>query len=56
MVVESGAKQCFIELAKADTSADYDKALKIANKGKFLKHILINMLVQEAVDDMFNWI
>uniref|UniRef100_A0A915Q1D7 Signal recognition particle subunit SRP72 n=1 Tax=Setaria digitata TaxID=48799 RepID=A0A915Q1D7_9BILA len=32
MVVESGAKQCFIELAKADTSADYDKALKIANK------------------------
>ncbi|MCP9264016.1 Signal recognition particle subunit SRP72 [Dirofilaria immitis] len=32
MVAESGAKQCFIELAKADTSADYDKALKIANK------------------------
>uniref|UniRef100_A0A0R3S5J4 Signal recognition particle subunit SRP72 n=1 Tax=Elaeophora elaphi TaxID=1147741 RepID=A0A0R3S5J4_9BILA len=32
MVVESSAKQCFIELAKADTSADYDKALKIANK------------------------
>ncbi|VDM08014.1 unnamed protein product [Wuchereria bancrofti] len=32
MVVESGAKQCFIELAKANTSADYDKALKIANK------------------------
>ncbi|VDK88685.1 unnamed protein product [Litomosoides sigmodontis] len=32
MVVESGAKQCFIELAKADTSADYDRALKIANK------------------------
>uniref|UniRef100_A0A1I7VLF4 Signal recognition particle subunit SRP72 n=1 Tax=Loa loa TaxID=7209 RepID=A0A1I7VLF4_LOALO len=32
MVAESGAKQGFIELAKADTSADYDKALKIANK------------------------
>ncbi|CAG9533532.1 unnamed protein product [Cercopithifilaria johnstoni] len=32
MVVEIGAKQCFVELAKADTSADYDKALKIANK------------------------
>ncbi|KAK6104440.1 SRP72 RNA-binding domain family protein [Brugia pahangi] len=32
MVVESGAKQCFIELAKANTSADYNKALKITNK------------------------
>ncbi|VDM94364.1 unnamed protein product, partial [Onchocerca ochengi] len=32
MVLENAAKQCFIELAKADTSADYDKALKIANK------------------------
>lgn len=43
MVVESGAKQCFIELAKADTSADCDKAFKIANKSKLLKYILINM-------------
>ncbi|VDM49785.1 unnamed protein product [Toxocara canis] len=35
MVTEGGAaaaKQCFIELAKADTSGDYDKALKTANK------------------------
>uniref|UniRef100_A0A2K6WMX9 Signal recognition particle subunit SRP72 n=1 Tax=Onchocerca volvulus TaxID=6282 RepID=A0A2K6WMX9_ONCVO len=32
MVLENAAKQCFIELAKADTSADYDKTLKIANK------------------------
>ncbi|VDK59752.1 unnamed protein product [Anisakis simplex] len=35
MVVEGGsaaAKQCFVELAKADTSGDYDKALKTANK------------------------
>lgn len=45
MVVESGAKQCFIELAKADTSADYDKALKIANKGKLLRN-LVSLSVQ----------
>ncbi|VDN03184.1 unnamed protein product [Thelazia callipaeda] len=32
MVGENGAKQWFIELAKADTSGDYGKALKIANK------------------------
>lgn len=32
MVADGGAKQYFVELAKADTSADYDKALKIANK------------------------
>ncbi|VDN22911.1 unnamed protein product [Gongylonema pulchrum] len=32
MVVDSGAKQCFVDLAKADTSGDYEKALRIANK------------------------
>uniref|UniRef100_F1KZJ3 Signal recognition particle subunit SRP72 n=1 Tax=Ascaris suum TaxID=6253 RepID=F1KZJ3_ASCSU len=35
MVAEGGAaaaKQCFVDLAKADTSGDYDKALKTANK------------------------
>lgn len=37
MVADNGAKQCFIELAKADTSADYDKALKTANKVKLLE-------------------
>lgn len=38
-----GAKQCFIDLAKADTSRDFEKALRIANKGHFLDRSGLNI-------------
>lgn len=35
----SGLRQCWVDIAKAESTGDYDRALKAANKSKYpVKH------------------